>query len=438
MNLAQMTFVGRMNGDAAIPQSLLSGPDGGPAVCVATVTSFASYPNPYTAPLTVSYSMVGGGGGGSSALSTSGGGGGSSGVVVNGTLAAYASGGNGATATGTSPVSGAAGAVATGTVSVPSAGVLTVYVGGGGGGGGSNYGAGGGAGAFGGGGTFTLYGGGGGSNTGGSATGSGVAGSAFAGGAGGGSHPGLGGTAIFGGFGTTSVVGGGGGGGGFGGGGGGGNPVTGTIGSGGSNGNSGSGETVDGGSIASIGANTWATATTLPAAAGAGGVGATQAGGNAGLVILSYVPPTGVCALQDAPPGYVVSATTGGDATVVNLLTGIPPIPDASLTSAQTVEYEQYVLLAQRDGGPAGGSAEYRGTIRDKLHACAAIVAPTAVQTFASSDAGPDAAYMTPAVSVTSQCSDSGPCNCVLSTPCGMGKGRYLDCTATTVLHVAQ
>jgi hypothetical protein len=194
----------------------------------------------------------------------------------------------------------------------------------------------------------------------------------------------------------------------------------------------------DGGvGLAGLGANVWSTATTLPTAAGIGGQAAGQ-GGNAGLIILSYIPPTGVCALQDAPTGYVVSTTTGGDATVVNLLQAIPPIPDASLLSAQTVEYEQYVTLAQRDGGPAGGSAEYRGTIRDRLHGCYPIVAPTAVQTFASSDAGADAAYVTPAVSVTSQCSDSGPCGCILTTPCGMGKGRYLDCTATTILHVAQ
>ena len=48
---------------------------------------------------------------------------------------------------------------------------------------------------------------------------------------------------------------------------------------------------------AALGANNWSTATTLPAAAGAGGAASTLNGGNAGLVILSYDTPTGTCSL---------------------------------------------------------------------------------------------------------------------------------------------
>jgi hypothetical protein len=46
-----------------------------------------------------------------------------------------------------------------------------------------------------------------------------------------------------------------------------------------------------------LGAASWATATTLPAAAGAGGSVTAGQGGNAGLVILSYTSPTGACSL---------------------------------------------------------------------------------------------------------------------------------------------
>lgn len=53
-----------------------------------------------------------------------------------------------------------------------------------------------------------------------------------------------------------------------------------------------------------LGSNTWATVTTLPDAAGAGGqagyvTGAEYSafGGNGGLVILKYTPPDGVCRL---------------------------------------------------------------------------------------------------------------------------------------------
>jgi hypothetical protein len=47
----------------------------------------------------------------------------------------------------------------------------------------------------------------------------------------------------------------------------------------------------------SLGANTWMTATTIPAAAGVGGNVTNGSGGNAGLVIITYNSPTGVCSL---------------------------------------------------------------------------------------------------------------------------------------------
>jgi hypothetical protein len=53
--------------------------------------------------------------------------------------------------------------------------------------------------------------------------------------------------------------------------------------------------------VGGLGATNWSTSATLPAAAGAGGGGniggATANGGNAGLVILTYFSPTGVCSL---------------------------------------------------------------------------------------------------------------------------------------------
>jgi hypothetical protein len=58
--------------------------------------------------------------------------------------------------------------------------------------------------------------------------------------------------------------------------------------SGGSNGGS--------ASVGGLGASTWLSSTTLPAAAGAGGA-TYMHGGNAGLVILTYLTPTGVCSL---------------------------------------------------------------------------------------------------------------------------------------------
>jgi hypothetical protein len=82
----------------------------------------------------------------------------------------------------------------------------------------------------------------------------------------------------------------GGGGGGFGGGGGSGciNPSTG--GAGGSSGNDG---VASSGIGEGQGANAWGSSTTLPSAAGA----LLHHGGNAGLIILTYFQPGGVCSL---------------------------------------------------------------------------------------------------------------------------------------------
>jgi hypothetical protein len=243
---------------------------GGTVTCVKVVTSYLKKANPYGYPVTVNYSMVGGGGGGEG----------------------YAfAGGNGATATGSFALE---------------PGSLEVFVGGGGGfgayysggygGGGAGYYGGGGGGSYnggsgsgGGGGSSAIFnanqlvnvaaggrgaglGGSGGSTTGGAA-GADLLGTATptAGtlGAGGRTSQTRGGTGLNGGAGYTTIAGGGGG---YGGGGGGGGTGGGT--GGGDGGSNGGG----------LGANTWSTATTLPAAAGAG----TPVGGNAGLVILTY------------------------------------------------------------------------------------------------------------------------------------------------------
>jgi hypothetical protein len=239
---------------------------GGTLTCVKTVTSYLKKANPYGSPLTVTYSMVGGGGGGG-------------GVTA---------GGSGVRATGSFTLG---------------TGNLEVFVGGGGGQGvqgAEGYGAGG-AGYYGGGGSgsgngFGGGGGGGGSSAilhanqlvavaaggnsfgrGGSMTG-GAAGDDLSGaakptagtfGAGGRTSHALGGTGLNGGTAVSPSVGGGGGGG-YGGGGGGWGVAGGSAGASPSSGG--------------LGANTWSTATALPAAAGAG----TTAGGNAGLVILTY------------------------------------------------------------------------------------------------------------------------------------------------------
>ncbi len=248
---------------------------GGTVTCVKTVTSYLKEANPYGYPLTVSYSMVGGGGGGRGYSWT---------------------GSNGATASGSFTLG---------------TGNLEVFVGGGGGGGAyysGGYGGGGagyyggggcgsangGSGGGGGGGSSAIFnanqlvdvsaggagapswGGGGGSTTGGAAGGDASGGAtptAGTRGAGGHTSQSGGGSGLNGGSGYTTISGGGGG---YGGGGGGGGTAGGTAGgNGGSNGGG-------------LGANTWSTATTLPAEAGA----STPGGGNAGLVILTYNAPT--------------------------------------------------------------------------------------------------------------------------------------------------
>jgi hypothetical protein len=108
----------------------------------------------------------------------------------------------------------------------------------------------------------------------------------------------------------TTGIGGAGGGGGFGGGGGTGPLGFGAGGNGGTaGGNGGCGCGCTGAACydspgSSAGANTWATATMLPLAAGTGGAGGPAQwgegrafGGNGGLVILTYTPPDGVCRL---------------------------------------------------------------------------------------------------------------------------------------------
>jgi alpha-tubulin suppressor-like RCC1 family protein len=229
--------------------------------CVKVVTSYLSTANPYGVPLTVNYSMAGGGGGG---------------------MGYHWPGGNGATATGSFTLWG---------------GNLEVFVGGGGGwgfyyadgcgGGGAGYYGGGGGGVAGGGGggssailsanqlvAIAAGGGGargavGGSTTGGTpGAGNGDPGGTGTLGAGGRCSQASGGIGLNGGTDYTAYSGGGGG---YGGGG-----AVATVG-----GTAGGTAAVNG---SGLGANTWSTATTLPAAAGAGSSG----GGNAGLVILTY------------------------------------------------------------------------------------------------------------------------------------------------------
>ena len=172
-----------------------------------------------------------------------------------------AGGGGGTSYPGIGGTTGSNAAAVTGTFFIGTTQSIAVYVGGGGGGG--YFGGGGGSGYFGGGGGGNNSGGGGGSSAivgpnGGPFVASGANGAGSGSGAGGG--------------GTDS--------GGKGG-------SNGTTGSGGSNGGDGaSGAQGKGGT----GANTWATSTTLPAAAGMGG--ALDSGGNAGLVILTYKAKT--------------------------------------------------------------------------------------------------------------------------------------------------
>ena len=272
------------------------------AACTKTVTSLLQEVSPYGAAIKINYSMVGGGGGGGGGSGLgSGGGGGSSAILAASVLVNYAAGGPGGAAPGPS---GSDGATASGSFMLPAGASLEVIVGGGGGGayemgggGGSGYFGGGGGCAFG----YTMApGGGGGTNAGGAACSgtndmNATAGSSGAGGNGAPSSNEAapqGGNQGSGGAGAPS----GGGGGGFGAGGG-------TCGASGGNsgGNGENGETTCGelGTDA-LGANSWSSSTTLPAAAGAGGVGASSgpvAGGNAGLVILTYWSANTVCSL---------------------------------------------------------------------------------------------------------------------------------------------
>ncbi len=231
--------------------------------CVKVVTSYLKEVNPYGSPFTVNYSMVGGAGGGRDSLF----------------------GGNGTTVTGSFTLG---------------SGNLEVFVGGGGGSGSLSYGIGGGGAGYYGGGSAGITswgvggGGGGGSSAilnadqivdvaaGGSGDAAGGGGGSWTGGspgpnnhnanptagtagAGGGNSQSGGGIGLNGGAAYGTIAGGGGG---YGGGGGSGGTAGGSA----------------GGSSYGLGANTWSTATTLPAAAGAG----TARGGNAGLVILTY------------------------------------------------------------------------------------------------------------------------------------------------------
>ncbi len=255
--------------------------------CVKTVTSSEGGTTPFTTNVPVQYSMIGGGAGSGG---WGAGGGGSSGIIMNGMLVQYAA--------GSAP--GFNANAVTGSFTLTPGVSFSIYVGGGGGGGGSAGGGGGGAGYYGGGGGCSSAGGSPGTNTGG-AEGSGCGASATNGasqlGGNGGtfganSGGGNGGNGAAGGMGGTpdTGTGGGGGGGGLGAGGGAGGCCSTAGANGGSNaGTGGSTSAAAGGT----GASTWAGSTTLPATAGAGGTG--YGGGNAGLVIYTYVSPTGTC-----------------------------------------------------------------------------------------------------------------------------------------------
>jgi hypothetical protein len=246
----------------------------GPQTCRKVVTSFLNVASPYASSLNVTYSMVGGGGGGNN-------------LGPNG---------NGLTASGS--------------FTLLSGGLLTVYVGGGGGYGSWTSGGagGGGSGFFGGGGGGLSAGGAGGGGGGGSSAiknagvlvqyaaggtgGWGAGGGTNAGGAagsnnfsanpqpgaslaGGGTAQALGGSGVSGGATGGAQAGGGGG---FGSAGGGANATAANA-AGASNG----GNAISGGAL---GAGTWANVSSLPFEAGLSNKGA---GGNAGLVILTYI-----------------------------------------------------------------------------------------------------------------------------------------------------
>jgi hypothetical protein len=254
-------------------------------------------PNTFGQAISVQYTMVGGGGGAGSAgpngmnASDRAGGGGGSSAILCGSHVFVAMGSAGQLS---SSVLLGAGPV-TGTFTWNASDSLTVYVGGGGGGGGSNGttnggGGGGGAGYLGGGGGGTA-GGGPGSMAGGLAGGDSAGdGTSLQGGGGGLAFGGAGGRESTGGGVVSTMVGGGGGGGALGGGGGvggGGTLIcgtgTGVASPGGDKGGSTS-------SCQGTGASTWGTATAFPPSAGASG-NMQFAGGNAGLVVLTYYSP---------------------------------------------------------------------------------------------------------------------------------------------------
>ncbi len=270
----------------------------GPMICTKVITSTLNETNPFATQVSLTYSMVGGGGGvgGGSGGWEAGGGGGSSAILSGGGLVSYASGGTGGGNGGTLRT-GSNGALVSGAFTLAIGANITAYVGGGGGGGGWDFGSGGGAGYFGGaGGRFGNPGGAGGSNSGGIGINGATSGSSLAGGSGGAAAYGQGGTSGTGGAGGN-VWDGGGGGGGFGGGGGAcyndfsDMPLPSA---GGSVGASASDVASDPGGL---GATTWSSSTSLPAAAGLGGATSPGQGGNAGLVILTYSSPTGVCSI---------------------------------------------------------------------------------------------------------------------------------------------
>lgn len=289
-NVATCDGTGHWGGAVACSAGHTCSGDSCLTLCTKTVTSMLNETSPYATPIVLTYSMIGGGGGGAAGSSGFGGaGGGSSAIVV---LVA------GGTAVANGGVGGGDGVKASGTFTLTGGVNLTVYVGGGGGGGvdfnGGLVGGGGGSGYYGGGGGSPAGNPTGGSSAGGSATGDGsTPGKTLAGGNGGQVGEvyvgGLGGNAGSGG--AAGGDGSGGGGGGFGGGGGGQNQTAfQPSGGGGSNGGDGP-PSASGG----LGALTWSSSTTLPAAAGL--AGPPHTGGNAGLVILSYVLASGTCLL---------------------------------------------------------------------------------------------------------------------------------------------
>ena len=281
--------------------------------CTITITSAYSAGNTFGSALTIDYQMVGGAGGGPAYSSAGGGGGGGSSVLDMGTsliaqtVVAWAAGGAG----------GSSAVPITGSFTLPAGNGIYVVVGGGGGGGGTSGttanggGGGGGMGWFGGGGGSAPdtanapgAGGGGGTNSGGAAgvsnngsataAAAGVQGGVLTGGGNGGYYGngsyGSGGDDSTGGQGGTGFGSGGGGGSRGGGGGAGGYPLqSGPAANGGGNGGNGG---QFGPNPGGLGAGNWSTATSLSSTT-AGKLATPNAGGNAGLVIVTYFVPGG-------------------------------------------------------------------------------------------------------------------------------------------------